>query len=107
MVARRFDVFRNPSPASSKNIPYFLVVQSDLLDGMDTCVVLPLARAQAARRAASERLNPLLRVEDADVVQLTQLLAAVPMNSLRKPVGNLDHQRDAIQRALDFLFSGI
>lgn len=107
MVARRFDVFRNPSPASSKNIPYFLVVQSDLLDGMDTCTVVPLAKAQVARRAASERLNPLFRIEDTDVVQFTQLIAAVPMNSLREPIGSLDAQRDAILRALDFLFSGI
>lgn len=107
MVVRRFDVFRNPSPASSKTIPYFLVVQSDLLDGMDTCVVLPLAKAAAARRAASERLNPLLCVEDIDVVQLTQLIAAVPIQSLRRPVTNLEVQHDAIERALDFLFSGI
>ena len=107
MVVRRFDVFRNPSPTSSKTIPYFLAVQSDLLDGMDTCVVLPLAKAEAARRAASERLNPLLRVEDREVVQLTQLIAAVPMTSLRKPVTNLESEYDAIQRALDFLFRGI
>jgi toxin CcdB len=107
MVVRRFDVFRNPSPTSSKNIPWFLVVQSDLLDAMDTCVVVPLARAQVARRAASERLNPLFKVEGADVVQLTQLVAAVPMNSLRKPVANLEPHREVILRAIDFLFSGI
>jgi len=107
MVVRRFDVFRNPSQTSSKAIPYLLVVQSDLLEGMDTCVVLPLARAQAARKAASERLNPLLRIEDGDLVQLTQLVAAVPMASLRKPVTNLEAHRDTILRAIDFLFSGI
>jgi len=107
MVVRRFDVFRNPSSASSKTIPYVLVVQSDLLDGMDTCVVLPLAKAQAARRAASERLNPVFRIDDADVVQLTQLISVVPMSALRKPVANLETQHDMIVRALDFLFSGI
>ena len=107
MVVRRFDIFRNPSLASAKAIPYFLVVQSDLLDEMDTCVVVPLAKAQAAKRAASERLNPEFQVESTSVVQLTQLIAAVPMNLLRKHVTNLDNQRDAIVRALDFLFDGI
>lgn len=107
MVVRRFDVFRNPSAASSKALPYVVVVQSDLLDGMDTCVVLPLAKAQAARRAASERLNPVLQVEGAEVVQLTQLISVVPMSALRKPVANLEEQHGAIRRALDFLFSGI
>ena len=107
MVVRRFDVYPNPSRTSSRAVPYLLVVQSDLLDDMDTCVVVPLAREQAAQRAASERLNPKLAVGDEGVIALTQLLAAVPMTSLRQRVTNLDAQRDAILRALDFLFIGI
>lgn len=106
MVIRRFDVFRNSSLASAKTIPYFLVVQSDLLDEMDTCVVLPLAKAPAAISAASERLNPLFQIENVRVVQLTQLIAAVPSSALRKHVANLEPERDAILHALDFLFSG-
>lgn len=107
MVVRRFDVFRNPSVVSAKTIPYFLVVQSDLLDEMDTCVVLPLAKTQAARRTATELLNPELQVDGTSVVQLTQLIAAVPMSALRKHVVNLEAQRNSIVRALDFLFDGI
>lgn len=107
MVVRRFDVFRNPSAASSKKIPYLLVVQSDLLDDMDTCAVVPLAKAQAARRAASERLNPMFEADGEGVVMLTQLIGAVPMGALRKPVGNFEAHHAEILRALDFLFSGI
>ena len=107
MVVRRFDVFRNPSVASTKKMPYFLVVQSDLLDELDTCVVLPLARVQAAKGSAAARLNPQFEIENIAVVQLTQLIAAVPVDSLRKHVVNLESQREAILRALDFLFSGI
>jgi toxin CcdB len=107
MVVRRFDVYPNPSRTSSRTIPYLLVVQSDLLDEMDTCVVLPLARADAARHAAGERLNPRLRIEEEDVVVLTQLIAAVPMASLRSRASHLDTGHDTILRALDFFFSGI
>jgi len=107
MVVRRFDVFRNPSTVSAKKMPYLLVVQSDLLQEMETCAVLPLARAQAAKASASERLNPEFEIENMPVVQLTQLIAAVPVSALRKHVANLEPQRDAILRALDFLFSGI
>ena len=107
MVVRRFDVFRNPSSASSKKIPWLLAVQSDLLDDMDTCAVVPLAKAQVARRAASERLNPVFELGGEDVVMLTQLIGTVPMGALRKPVGSFDAHHAAILRALDFLSSGI
>ena len=107
MVVRRFDVFRNPSLASMKKVPYFLVVQSELLDEMDTCVVLPLARKQAAKGSAAARLNPEFQVDNTCVVQLTQLIAAVPVSLLRKYVVNLEPQREAIVRAIDFLFDGI
>lgn len=107
MVARRFDVFRNPSNVSAKKIPYFLVVQSDLLGDMDTCVVLPLAKAHAAQASASARLNPQFEIEGASVVLLTQLIGVIPMRALHKHVVNLDVQRSNIVRALDFLFEGI
>lgn len=107
MVVRRFDVFANPGRSSARTIPWLLVVQSDLLDAMDTCVVLPLATMAAARGAASERLNPILQVQGTTAVQLTQLIGSVPVQSLRQPVANLQEQQEPILRALDFLFSGI
>ena len=107
MVARRFDVFRNPSSASARTIPYLLVVQSDLLSDMETCAVLPLAKAQAARASAGEILNPMYEIENASVVQLTQLIGTVPVRALRKHVVNIEEHRGAIVRALDFLFEGI
>ena len=107
MVVKRFDVFRNPNPGSTKKIPYLLVVQSDLLDEMDTCVVLPLAKTHAAKGAASARLNPEFQVENVPVVQLTQLIGTVPVGVLSKQVINLESHRDEIVRALDFLFGGI
>ena len=107
MVIRRFDVFRNPSAASAKKVPYLLVVQSDLLEEMDTCVVLPLAKSQAAKASVTARLNPEFQVENTSVVQLTQLIAAVPVGALRKHVANLASERAEIVRALDFLLEGI
>jgi toxin CcdB len=107
MVARRFDVFRNPSGVSAKKIPYFLVVQSDLLGEMDTCVVLPLAKAHAAQASASARLNPQFEIEGSQVVMLTQLIGVIPMRALHKHVVNLDIQRGTIVCALNFLCEGI
>jgi toxin CcdB len=106
MVMQRFDVFRNPGQAS-KHVPFLLVVQSELLEGLPTRVVVPLARSSAIKGPSATILNPEFSVDKVDVTMLTQQLAAVPTQILRKHVVNLDLHRDVITRALDFLFSGI
>jgi toxin CcdB len=107
MVTRRFDVFRNPSAVAAKHIPFLLVLQSDLLHELPTRVVAPLARANAIKGPSVTMLNPELEIGGARLVMLTQQLAAVPLDALRKYETNFESQREAILRALDFLFSGI
>ena len=106
-MTQRFDVFRNPSAATAKFIPFLLVVQSDLLDDLPTRVAVPLAKASAIKGPAATMLNPELEVDGIRVVMLTQQIAAVPVEVLRKRETNFEAQRDTILRALDFLFSGI
>jgi toxin CcdB len=107
MVTQRFDVFRNPSATSAKFIPFLLVVQSDLLDELPTRVAVPLARANAIKGPSATMLNPEFDVEGIRVVMLTQQIAAVPVEVLRKRETNIETQRQIVLRALDFLFSGI
>ncbi|GAA0711459.1 CcdB family protein [Dokdonella soli] len=103
----RFDVYRNESAQSAKRFPYFLVVQSDLLDGLSTTVVVPLGKPGVVGGRLAQTLTPALDVDGEALVMYTPELAAVHATVLRKRVGNLEGQRGAILRALDFLFSGI
>ncbi|MDR3389339.1 MAG: CcdB family protein [Rudaea sp.] len=107
MVTHRFDVFRNPNAAAAKHIPFLLVLQSELLSELPTRVVAPLARANAIKGPSATMLNPEFEIGAARVVMLTQQIAAVPLDILRKHEINLETQREAILRALDFLFNGI
>ena len=107
MVTRRFDVFRNPHPTATRHIPFLLVVQSELLEDLPTRVVVPLARANAIKGPAATLLNPRFEITGIPVVALTQQIAGVPLEALRKRETNLESERDTILRALDFLFSGI
>ena len=106
MVTRRFDVFRNPN-AAAKHIPFLLILQSELLAELPTRVVVPLARAIAIKGPSATMLNPEFEVGGVRVVMLTQQIAAVPLDVLRKHETSLEMQRDTILQALDFLFSGI
>jgi hypothetical protein len=51
-------------------------------------------------------LNPVLDVDGAFLVLMTQLIAAVPRKEFQFPVTNIAQYRDEIIRALDVLLTG-
>lgn len=83
-----------------------LDVQADLLDALNTRVVVPLMPRNAAPLPA-RGLNPVFVVDQMEYTMATQFLAAVPRSELGQAVGSLDAHHDDITRALDLLFQGI
>lgn len=55
----RFDVGRNGDRRTEPSIPYLLVLQHDLFDGLVTCLVVPLFRASEVKRPM-KGLNPTI-----------------------------------------------
>lgn len=98
----RFDVYQTPTKGG---IGYVLDVQADLLQDLDTRVVVPLLPPEVAPKPARE-LNPAFEIDGQLHLMLTQFIAAVPAKELRKPVLSLDVHRDDITRALDILLVG-
>jgi len=101
----QFDVYENPHPASRKEIPFLLDLQTDLLDGLATRVVAPLLRASADEKVA-QNLSPRFIVQQMEVVISTPELAGIPVRMLGEKIGSLSKNRDEIIAALDFLFTG-
>jgi toxin CcdB len=101
----QFDVCRNPNPDTQAAIPYLLEVQSDLLESIATCVVVPLVRT-SERQKPAKYLNPCLDIEGTQVIMLTEQIAGIPRRALGKRIGSLSSKRQEIMTALDFLFSG-
>jgi toxin CcdB len=96
----RFDIFESKGEAS-----FLLDVQSDLLSGLNTRIVVPLLPRSSAP-APAQRLNPVFRIKGQELVMATQYMAAVPESELRSGVGNLAEKQDEISAALDMLFLG-
>ncbi len=94
----RFDLY----PA---DLGYLLDVQADLLDNLNTRVVVPVMPFAKAPRPASI-LNPVFDIHEEPHVMVTQFLSAVPLHVLGKPSGSLLTRSDQITRALDFLYQG-
>lgn len=102
----QFAAHRNADTRSRKRVPYLLIVQSDLIESANTCVVVPLITPERAGTPVS-RLMPQLRIGDETMVMDTLQLAAIPRAALGAPVADLSVQRSTIMAALDVLISGI
>jgi len=86
--------------------PFVVDVQSDLLDDLDTRVVVPLILEKEVEKRVS-RLNPAFRVEGVPVVLSPAELAGVSKRTLGAKVTTLVRHRSEIMDALDLLFTGI
>lgn len=102
----QFDVHRNGNPDTRRGIPYLLNVQSDLLDVLSTCVVVPLVLASEMGKPATQ-LNPQFEIEGVAVVASTAEIAGVLRTLLGDKVLSLQHRRGEIIAALDVLFTGV
>lgn len=100
------DVFPNPDVGTAEAVPFLLDIQSNLLNGLPTRVVIPLAHPEAIETLPILRLNPKVSVGETALVALTQDMAALPRRLLKSPVTNLSAHRDELLAALDFLFTG-
>jgi toxin CcdB len=99
----RFDVYSNPDKPENTWIPFYLDVQSDHMQGLETRVVVPLWDAKHFEGKA-ENLHPEFEFDGRLLVMDTPALGAVPKVALRKAVANLTSHQLTIQDALDALF---
>ncbi len=103
-MTRQFDVVANPDAEAAAQRPYLLVLQSDLISGLHSTVVAPLASRE--QFSGAHRLNPILPIEGHEFWLATHELFAVDRRVLRQPIANLSDHRNAIIAALDFVFTG-
>ncbi len=94
----RFDVCR-------RGDQLLLDVQTDLIFGLNTRLVVPLVPAQVSP-PPMRRLHPVFEIEASRYVMATHLMASVPSTQLGRPVGSLDRYYDQIVAAIDMVFLG-
>ncbi|AVW89691.1 CcdB family protein [Celeribacter baekdonensis] len=97
----RFDVHASPDGAG-----YLLDVQADLLESLNTRIMVPLMPISVAPSPA-KRLNPVFNIQTEPYVMVTQFLSAVPVVILKMPVTSLAQHDMEITAALDLLTIGV
>jgi toxin CcdB len=102
----RFDVYANPG-SHAATTPYLLDVQSDLLNGLDSRLVIPLRSLKHFPQVKlSAQLTPIFTIEGEACLLETPKMGAVPLRVLKSRVASLAEAQDEVTAAMDFLFQG-
>jgi toxin CcdB len=104
ILMARFDVYLNPG-AHANAAPYLVDVQSDLLDDLESRIVIPLCHpARYANIKLPIKLMPTLTIRNQVFLLETPKMGGVPLRILKSFVDTLAHEQTQIVAALDFLF---
>jgi toxin CcdB len=102
---QQFDVVTNANPDTREHIPFLMILQADLFDGLATRIVAPLIPlGQYGPRL--DKLNPVVVVDDDSFVVSTAELAGVPVQALGDRIASAIDSRLEVISALDFLITG-
>ncbi|HSX85015.1 MAG TPA: CcdB family protein [Cellvibrio sp.] len=101
----QFHAFKNLNPAN-QHIPYLLDVQNDLLEGLDTRMVIPLIRESSFRGSGITTLTPKVNINGESLLLLTPQMAGVSRQLLTEEVSDLSDFRYEILAAINLLIEG-
>jgi toxin CcdB len=103
----QWDVYPNPSQRSREEIPYLVDLQSELLGGLGTRLVAPLARTRLAPTGLPRRLCPVFSIDGVDVMLLPQEAGPIEARLLKRRTATLRAHAHDIVGALDAVVGGV
>jgi toxin CcdB len=108
-VPPQFAVYRNQDAHTQQAFPYFVDVQAEVLQDLQTRAVIPLVPLSSTAELTCfplSYLTPVVTFDGHSYLLLTPQLAGIPRADLRLHVGSLADQCQQITTAVDFLFRG-
>jgi len=106
-MMKQFTLYKNENKNSKKAYPYFVNIQSDLLDDLNSRVVIPLSPQKTLNNINAKKLCPIIEIDEGVFVLLTHQMTSIPYSALRKEVTSLENYRYDILTAIDLLLTGI
>ncbi|WP_116810162.1 CcdB family protein [Steroidobacter cummioxidans] len=99
-------MYKNTNPRSKTTYPLLVDAQADLLDELQTRLVIPLTKTPALTKKPIARLTPSIEIDGEQYLLMTPQLAGIARSELGPAVGSVAEQRSAIVAALDMLITG-
>jgi toxin CcdB len=103
----QFTIYQNKNSQSKKEYPLLLDIQTNLLDSLQTTVVIPLKKLETNKDKVLTQLTPTFVIEGLEYLMLTPQLAGIQRKELGKAITDIEYARTDILNALDFLLTGI
>jgi len=103
---KQFDLYSNTDAQTKKAYPFFVDVQTGLLDMLNSRVVIPLTKAKPDRDLPNN-ICPKLEIGGNQYYLLTHQITTVSRSFLTKNTGTVLLNRTDIINSIDFLISGI
>lgn len=103
----QYTLYKNENKNTEKAYPFFVNVQSDLLDELNSRIVIPLSPHKTLKQTNAQKLCPIIDIEEGRFVLLTHQMTTVPKSIIKKEVTSLEKYRYEILGAIDLLLTGI
>jgi toxin CcdB len=103
----QFDVYENLDKDTNQTYPYFIDIQTNLLDSLNSRVVIPLTPANSKSEKYPQNLCPIIQFEGNGYALLSHQITSVPLSILKKKVQSAEIFRNEVVNAIDFLVTGI
>ena len=98
----QFDVYKNENELTNQKVPYLLDVQNDILDSINTRVVIPLVKDKNDFKGLTKEFV----IENQKVYLTTSQMGTVHKNELKTKITTLTNQKEEIKNSIDFLIYG-
>jgi toxin CcdB len=102
----QFSVHRNKNPRTKAAFPLLVDVQSELLEPLNTRVIIPMTKAAALTKKPVSHLTPEVSFNGDRYLLMTPQLAGIGRAELGPHAGTLAEERQGILAAIDFLLTG-
>lgn len=103
---RQFDVYANTDSDTNQAYPYFVDIQTELLEVLNSRVVMPLTTV-LPDKGLPNNICPKVEINGEQYYLLAYQITTVSSSFLRKNDSSLLLSRIDIINSLDFLISGI
>jgi toxin CcdB len=102
----QFSVYRNKNARTKAAFPFLVDVQSDLLEPLNTRVVIPMTKSPALTKRPVSHLTPEVSFNGDRYMLMTPQLAGIGRAELGPLAGTVVDERQTILAAIDFLLTG-
>jgi toxin CcdB len=103
----QFIAYRNKNPDTNKTYPFVVDIQSNVLDDLQSTVVIPISPLSVVGETPISKLCPIVAIQNEKYVAVTSQLAGIDRKIVGPQVADLSEYRADFIAAINVVISGL